>query len=178
MHKITDRVGELQLVTGIAHIALGLVAFRHTLAAIGRDGVVGVVEGRWEREAAFWYLASGAAFVVSGLLARWAQRRAGTLPAAYGVGLLALGLVGVAAMPFSGFRVVAANGLLALAAARAGDARAGGTGHSPEFDGFRGRAGARRGALARKFRPGPISRDPAATARDSASPQGPPSRQG
>lgn len=117
-------VGEVQPVTGVAHLALGLMAFRRPLAAIAWDGVVGVVDGDRERETACWYLTSGASFVVSGGLARWAQRRTGTLPAAYGVGLLTLGLAGSTALPRSGFWAVIANGLLALAATRAGATRA------------------------------------------------------
>lgn len=127
MRRVSRWVGEVQVVTGVAHVAIGVVGFRRTLAAIARDGVVGAVEGDWERETAFWFLTSGASFLASGQLARWAQRRTGTLPAAFGWGLLALGLAGATVMPRSGFWAVAANGLLALAAARTGDTRAGGT---------------------------------------------------
>lgn len=123
MRQVTDRVGELQVATGVVHLALGLVGFRRPLAAIARDGVVGVVEGDWERETAFWFLTTGASFLASGQLARWAQRRTGTLPAAFGWGLLVLGLAGATVMPRSGFWAIAANGLLALAATRAGGTR-------------------------------------------------------
>ncbi len=118
MIRLTDRVGEVQLITGAAHLALGVVRFRPTLATIARDGVVGVTQGDRERETAVWFLTSGAALLLAGGLARWAQRRTGTLPVAYGAGLLGLGLAGAALMPRSGFWVVAANGVLALAAAR------------------------------------------------------------
>ncbi len=119
MIRLADHVGELQLATGAAHLALGVARFRPALAAIARDGVVGVTQGDHERETAVWFLTSGAGFLLAGGLARWAQRQAGTLPVGYGVGLLGLGLAGAALMPRSGFWAVAANGLLALAAARA-----------------------------------------------------------
>lgn len=119
MIRLTDRVGELQLVIGTAHIALGVARFGPTLRAIARDGVIGVTQGDRERETAVWFLTSGAGLLLAGGLARWAQRRTGTVPAAYGAGLLGLGLAGAALIPRSGFWVVAANGLLALAASRA-----------------------------------------------------------
>ena len=120
MARITGRIGELQMTTGALHLALGVAKYRHTLAAIAHDGVVGVTQGDRDRETAIWFLTSGAGFLLAGQLARWAQRRTGTLPVAYGAGLLALGLAGGALMPRSGFWVVAANGLLALAASRTG----------------------------------------------------------
>ncbi len=118
MLRLLDRVGEMQLITGIAHLALGIVHYRPTLAAIARDSVVGVTAGDREREAAVWFLTSGAALVLSSQLARWTQRQTGTLPIAYGVGLVGLGLAGGTLVPRSGFWVIAANGLLALGAAR------------------------------------------------------------
>lgn len=125
MVRVTDWVGEVQMVTGVAHLSLGVAEYRQTLAAIAREGGVGVVQGDQDRELAVWFLTSGAGFLLSGSLARWAQRRTGTLPAAYGYGLLALGLAGGLLLPPSGFWVVAANGLLAVAASRGREMRDG-----------------------------------------------------
>ena len=120
MHRFGGHV--LTAIGGL-HLAVGSLAYARPLAAIGRDGFVNAVDGHVDRDAAFWFLMTGVLLVLLGQLVRWAQRRLGTLPAFLGWSLLALAAVGAILMPFSGFWLLLVAAVLALAAARARDAR-------------------------------------------------------
>lgn len=124
MRRLSRAVGEFQMAIGALHTLVGILLFREQLAAIGRDGVGNAVDPHADRQAAFWFLTSGALIVTSGQLARWAQRRTGMLPAAFGWNTLAIGVAGVVVMPISGFWLVIAQALFALAASRRGGAGA------------------------------------------------------
>ena len=99
---------------GVLHTSFGLANYREVLRRMVRDGVIDTVEGDPEREAAFWFLASGASLVLMGLLARWTQRRTGTLPSFVGPMLLGIGAAGVTLMPRSGFWAVLIAAILAF----------------------------------------------------------------
>jgi hypothetical protein len=111
-------IGEVQTGIGLLHTGLGLVVFRRHWAAIIRHGRVSEDRAQVEQYAAFWFVMTGLSTVAAGQVTRWAQRRTGTVPASLGWSSLAIGLGGGALMPKSGFWFVAAQGLLALAAAR------------------------------------------------------------
>lgn len=109
-------IGEVQTGMGLLHTGLGLVVSRRHWAEIIRHG--GVDRAQADQDAAFWFVMTGLSAIAAGQTTRWAQRRTGTVPASLGWSSLALGLGGGALMPKSGFWFVAAQGLLALAAAR------------------------------------------------------------
>ena len=120
MHRL---VGPALMATGAVHLLAGLIFYPLPLAAIAQDGFFGAVElspARFDREAAFWYMMSGAMFSVLGGLVHWAQARTGTLPVILGWSLLAIGVAGVILMPASGFWAISLLAALMLAMARRG----------------------------------------------------------
>lgn len=116
------RVGDAVIATGALHNALGAWLYRRPLAAIARDRGFNAVsaarlpaEERDRREAAFWFLISGTAFAVIGAALRNTDDDA---VAALGPAIAAIGAVGAAAMPVSGFWLLIAEGVAATRAAR------------------------------------------------------------
>lgn len=118
MRRASHFVGEGLIGVGIIHILLGCVLLSEILAAIARERVFNSIGDNVERQLTIWYLVGGGALIVLGLLARWAQRQTGTLPAVFGWGLLVIGVVGVVAMPASGFWAIVLLAVLALIASR------------------------------------------------------------
>ncbi|HYF62172.1 MAG TPA: DUF6463 family protein [Herpetosiphonaceae bacterium] len=115
---LRKHVGTMLLATGMLHTAVGLWHYRQPLLAILGAGRWMSVTGDSGREAAFWFILFGVVLMMFGQFVRWALRHAGTLPASLGWSLLALGLLGVAFMPDSGFWLVLPQAWLALAIAR------------------------------------------------------------
>jgi hypothetical protein len=104
--------------TGIAHLGFSAVKFRRELTEIGRAGVVDAVPLKGPRATAFWFTIAAPAMWTSGAMLRSAED-SGDLRAQRvgGAALAATGLVGVAAIPSSGFWALIATG---IAAARRG----------------------------------------------------------
>lgn len=123
MQRASRFVGEVLIGVGIIHTTLGVALLSELLVTIAREGVFNTVGGNVERQLTVWYLVGGAAMVLIGLFARWAQRQTGTLPAVLGWGLLGIGGAGVVLMPLSGFWAIIIAAVLALIASRRGDAR-------------------------------------------------------
>jgi len=121
MGRVDHYVGEMLMATGVLHTLVGVRAFRAPLAAIGRDGVVGVGARAPERRLALWFLLFGLSIIQLGGLTRWAYRRTGTLPAVHGWALLGISGLGALLMPRSGFWVVLPQATLALVVARGGE---------------------------------------------------------
>jgi hypothetical protein len=115
---VREHVGTMLLGTGVLHTLVGVLAYRQPLLDILGAGQWMSVTGHRGREAAFWFLLFGVVLMMLGQFVRWALRRAGTLPASLGWSLLALGLLGVAFMPDSGFWLVLPQGWMVLAIAR------------------------------------------------------------
>jgi hypothetical protein len=111
-------VGTMLLATGMLHTAVGLWVYRQPLLDILGAGQWMSVTGDNGREAAFWFLFFGLVVMMLGQFVRWALPRAGTLPASLGWSLLALGVLGIAFMPDSGFWLVLPQGWLVLSIAR------------------------------------------------------------
>jgi len=100
-----------------------LVFHSRQLAAIAQDGffdAVEIIPAQFDRETAFWHLVFGATVLILGALVHWTQARTGTLPAFLGWSLLALGFLGAALMPVSGFWAVLPQAVLMLVVARRG----------------------------------------------------------
>lgn len=104
----------LQLI-GVAHGCIGAVQYRGALTEIAEDNVVDTVPDHGERATAFWFVAAAPMLWLTGRLLRSveesddraAQRAAGGI-------LAAVGAVGVAAMPASGFWAVGVVGVSTL----------------------------------------------------------------
>ncbi|MEU0101539.1 DUF6463 family protein [Streptomyces sp. NPDC006267] len=108
---------------GIAHGAIGAVAYRDVFAGVGRQ-VVDSVPERGDRAAAFWFMAAAPTLWLGGRLLRSAEEH-GDVPAqrAAGIALTAVGVVGTVAMPKSGFpSLVGIGGVLLHRSLRSGSA--------------------------------------------------------
>ncbi|MGF1473856.1 MAG: DUF6463 family protein [Rubrobacteraceae bacterium] len=112
--------GPALIVVSLIHTAVGIVFYWRPLGDIVRGGLFNAVVPHFDRDAAFWFLMSGALIFVLGQLAWWSQRRIGTLPAFVGWETIALAAVLGILMPVSGWPLVAACGLMLLGAARFG----------------------------------------------------------
>lgn len=101
---------------GIAHVGVGAVVYRNSLAAMAKDKLVNSVpDPHSDRAAAFWFVAAAPALWLSGRLLRSAEA-SGDVKAQRTVGraLVATGLTGAAVIPVSGFWAVAVVGVGAL----------------------------------------------------------------
>jgi len=107
---------------GVAHVLWGLVAYRDQVAGIVRDLPASVGDGIFDkrhsrdaRSSAFWFLFVGPVVWLLGRVLESAEangdRRAQTVA---GRSVLAVGVVGEAAIPRSGFPGAIALGLWAL----------------------------------------------------------------
>ena len=105
----------LLIATGTLHTVTGLVDGFPQLAAMARDGLVATAARSSEREAIFWFIVTGVALVLTGLLALGYER---PLPAAFGWGLLALSVAGTVVLGPSGFLLLIPQAVYVLAASR------------------------------------------------------------
>lgn len=110
--------GHSLIAVGALHTLVGIMSFGRPLAGIARDGMFNAVDPHPERQAAFWFLLTGALLVVLGQSTRWAQRRTGTVPGSLGTSLLVISLAGVVLMPVSGFWLLLPSAFLTLGASR------------------------------------------------------------
>ncbi|MEJ7652618.1 MAG: DUF6463 family protein [Chloroflexia bacterium] len=79
MRRPTRYIGETMIGLGATHIA-GIALFHRQFRAMAREGLVGTVEGRPDRELAFWFTIFGPVLIAHGQFARWSLRRTGALP--------------------------------------------------------------------------------------------------
>ncbi len=105
----------LILATGFIHSLIGFTDGYAQLAPMLREGLFATVTASPEREAAFWFLVTGVAFVLTGLLALASER---PLPASFGWGLLALSVAGTVLLGPSGFLLVIPQAIYILVVAR------------------------------------------------------------
>ncbi len=125
MRVPTRYIGETMIGLGATHIALGIALYHRQFRAMAREGVVGTVEGRPDRELAFWFTIFGPVLIAHGQFARWSLRRTGALPEGWAWNLLATFTAGTVLMPRSGFWFGIPHVLLSIAAARTSDAKRG-----------------------------------------------------
>lgn len=102
----------------LGHAVVGTIAYRDVLRSFLDDGPVGSVPDRGDRATVFWFMWAGPLLWVTGRLLRSAEA-AGDEAAlrSAGTALTGVALVGIVAMPRSGFWAVAAAGLGARRAA-------------------------------------------------------------
>ena len=127
MARITS--GQLLISTGVLHNAVGVAAGVGALAMPGvparnffgdiwRDGVIAAIEPDPARGLLFWFLFFGVVVMLWGALLHRLERDGVRLPTSVGWQLLALGLIGGALIPASGFWLTVPQGLWVLWKAR------------------------------------------------------------
>jgi Family of unknown function (DUF6463) len=117
------RLGDAVIATGIGHNLLGGYLYRKQLAGMVKDGVInsasdarlGTVDGE-RRQTALWFFVGGIAMITMGASIR--RTHTDSVAPALGPGLAAIGAVGAATMPMSGFWLVLAEGVAAMALRR------------------------------------------------------------
>lgn len=116
---LRHRSGVLLQATAIGHNLLGVILFWRPLQAMLSAGMFNSVVPHPERAAVFWFLLFGALLWVLGTLTNWAERMYHDLPRSLGWGLLAIALMGILALPVSGFWLVLPQAYLVLRASKA-----------------------------------------------------------
>ncbi|MHB9002256.1 MAG: DUF6463 family protein, partial [Thermoanaerobaculia bacterium] len=96
-------IGKAIVGIGVIHTLFGLWFMRGTLVELLDDGLFNTVPGHPTREAVFWFLFTGFALIVLGVLIHWLEARNIAPPAFLGWSLLALTSAGIFLMPASGF---------------------------------------------------------------------------
>ena len=106
----------LLALTGIGHTLVGLVLFRQPLRAILDDGIVNSIgQGQFDRGAAFWFLLfSPICLALAQIVSHAVARGDGRTLRIIGGYLLAMGVLGAAVMPISGFWILIAIAPLLL----------------------------------------------------------------
>jgi hypothetical protein len=104
-------IGSLLMTTAVLHELVGIYFYATPLTHIVQDGIFNSIaksatEVYFDRDAAFWFLVTGALLFVIGYLVHWVIAQLGTLPPALGWSLLGLSVAGVVLMPLSGFWLV------------------------------------------------------------------------
>ncbi|HEX2214041.1 MAG TPA: DUF6463 family protein [Mycobacterium sp.] len=121
MTTTTKRLGDAVITTGVLHNLLGGYLYRRQLAGMARDGLLnsasdarlGTVDGE-RRHTAFWFLMSGLAFITMGASIRRSGDTGEPIARALGPGMAAMGALGAACMPVSGFWLLLAEGVGAV----------------------------------------------------------------
>ena len=112
-------IGRLLMATGIGHTLVGVVVFRDALAGVFHDGFLNAFWPHFDRLSAFWFLLfSPALFMLGQITNRAVERQDARTFRIVGGYLLGMGIVGVAALPISGFWIVIALASLILRIAR------------------------------------------------------------
>jgi Family of unknown function (DUF6463) len=104
----------------VLHNLLGTYLYRGQLAGMASDRIIGsasdarlgTVDGE-RRQTALWFFVGGTTLVAMGASIRRAARDDERIPAALGPGMTAIGAIGAATMPFSGFWLIIAEGIAA-----------------------------------------------------------------
>ena len=116
----TRGLGDAVIATGVIHNLLGAYLYRRQLAGMARDGLLnsvsdrrlGTVDGE-RRHTAFWFLTGGLAFITMGASIRRSASTGAPIAPALGPGMAAMGAVGAACMPVSGFWLLLGEGVAA-----------------------------------------------------------------
>ena len=117
-------IGRLLMVTGIGHTLVGVVVFREALSGIFHNGFLNAFWPHFDRLSAFWFLLfSPALFMLGQITNRAVERQDAYTLRIVGCYLLGIAIVGVAALPISGFWIVIALAALILRAARRVESR-------------------------------------------------------
>ncbi|NRR24736.1 DUF6463 family protein [Brevibacillus sp. MS2.2] len=102
VNGIKRQMGFTLILTGLLHTVVGLLFYAKPLQQIVANGFWNAV-GQ-EEDAAFWFMMFGFLLMLLGYMADWLMKKKGMEPpAAFGWTILGICVVGVIAMPVSGF---------------------------------------------------------------------------
>ncbi|MED1797971.1 DUF6463 family protein [Brevibacillus porteri] len=102
VNGIKRQMGFTLILTGLLHTVVGLFFYAEPLQQIVANGFWNAV-GR-EEDAAFWFMMFGFLLILLGYMADWVMKKKGMEPpATFGWTILGICVVGVIAMPVSGF---------------------------------------------------------------------------
>ena len=104
------RSAYLLIATGILHNLIGFILGYQVLANIAREGFFNTTFMQFDREAIFWFLFTGFAVILWGVLMLQLEQ----IPHSFSWSLLALSIIGIIIMPISGFWLVLPQALYML----------------------------------------------------------------
>ncbi len=96
-------IGKVILAIGLVHSVVGFIFFRGILGELWSEMLLNTVDRQPDREAAFWFIYTGFAFLIIGGLVDWIERKQPALPVFLKWSFLAITLAGLIIMPKSGF---------------------------------------------------------------------------
>ncbi len=96
-------IGKCVVVIGVIHTIFGFVVFHEIIAALAGEMFLNTIDKQIDRNAAFWFLYTGFAFVIMGGLIDWIERRHPGLPPFLKWSFLSITVLGCVIMPKSGF---------------------------------------------------------------------------
>lgn len=109
-------IGRWLVAVSIGHVVLAIVAFRTVLAPVLERGLVHAVGGDPRTQLAVWFVLFGVMLFICGLSIDALERASSNrVPKFIGWCLLALGALGAALMPVSGFWLVFPPAIAVLA---------------------------------------------------------------
>ncbi len=90
------------IATGILHTVVGLIVGFEVLSSMVQEGLFNTTQLKFDREAIYWFLFSGFAIILGGLLIHELNH----IPKSFSWSLLLLSLLGVFIMPVTGLWLV------------------------------------------------------------------------
>ena len=90
------------IATGILHTVVGFIVGFEILSTMVQEGLFNTTQLKFDREAIYWFLFSGFAIILGGLLVLELNR----IPKSFSWSLLLLSLVGIFIMPVTGLWLV------------------------------------------------------------------------
>ncbi|MCT7659392.1 DUF6463 family protein [Mycobacterium deserti] len=123
----TRQLGGAVIATGVGHNLIGSYLYRRQIVGMARDGLInsasdarlGTLEGE-RRHTAFWFLFAGFFLMMLGAGIRQTGGDGERIAPALGHGMTAMGALGAAMMPVSGFWLLLAEGIAATVLRRRG----------------------------------------------------------
>lgn len=110
LNKHISRSAYLLIATGILHNLIGIGLGYSVLGDMLREGLFNSTHMQFDREAIFWFLFSGVAMMLWGML----MLKLEAIPLSFSWSLLLLSCVGAIIMPLSGFWLVMPQALYML----------------------------------------------------------------
>jgi hypothetical protein len=95
-------IGKSLVGIGVIHSLFGFVVFRGIINVLVSEGLFNTVNNQPEREQAFWFLFTGFAWIILGLLVDWLEKSSNKPPSFLGWAFLTMTVVGAFIMPISG----------------------------------------------------------------------------
>jgi len=95
-------IGKCLIAVGVIHSLFGFVFMRGTLAVLWSEQLWNTVNGQPRREAVFWFLMTGALFLIVGVLVDALEKRGIAIPCVVAWLFAFSTVLGVVAMPISG----------------------------------------------------------------------------